>query len=198
MFSPKVLDRANTIEFRITETELNQYIDNEVKLDLNVLKNQGSNLSGLFMSFAILETERNLRKSKNDLNLFFNELKKFGAEFGFRTASEIGRLMKMLELLGNDKDSLLDIAIMQKLLPKLHGSRSKLNATLVTLAKFCVQDALKEFEGKDDDFKKLFFKPIESLQPDQLNRLNYKVSFEKIVRMHKNALENGFTSYAEA
>jgi 5-methylcytosine-specific restriction protein B len=198
MFSPKVLDRANTIEFRITETELNQYIDNEVKLDLNVLKNQGSNLSGLFMSFAILETERNLKKSKNDLNLFFNELKKFGSEFGFRTASEIGRLMKMLELLGNDKDSLLDIAIMQKLLPKLHGSRSKLNATLVTLAKFCVQDALKDFEGKDDEFKKYFFKPIESLLPDQLTRITYKVSFEKIVRMHKNALENGFTSYAEA
>ena len=52
--------------------------------------------------------------------------------------------------------------------------------------------------GKDDDFKNLFFKPIETLQPDRLNRINYKVSFEKIVRMHKNALENGFTSYAEA
>lgn len=198
MFSPKVLDRANTIEFRITEKELNEYIDNDIKLDLSVLKNQGANFSELFMSFAMLETGRNLSNSKENLNLFFNELKKFGSEFGFRTASEIGRLMKMLELLGNDKDSLLDIAIMQKLLPKLHGSRSKLNATLITLAKFCVKDALKEFEGKDDDFTKLYFKSFESIQADQLNKIIYKVSFEKIVRMHRNALENGFTSYAEA
>ena len=28
--------------------------------------------------------------------------------------------------------------------------------------------------------------------------INYPIAFEKLVRMYKNALDNGFTSYAEA
>jgi hypothetical protein len=104
----------------------------------------------------------------------------------------------MLKELGEDGDNLLDIAIMQKLLPKLHGSRSKLNTALTTLAKFCVKDAIKDFDGKDDEFRKTYFIPYDKLSKDLLDKIKYKISFEKILRMHKNAIENGFTSYAEA
>ena len=147
---------------------------------------------------ALQETDKNLESTKEDLKLFFSELKKSGAEFGYRTASEIGRLMYMLKELGESGDNLLDIAIMQKLLPKLHGSRSKLNTALTTLAKFCVKDAVKDFDGKDEDFRKTYFIPFDKLPTDSLDKIKYKISFEKISRMHKNAMENGFTSYAEA
>ena len=198
MFSPKVLDRANTIEFRLTEKDLEEFIASNIKLDMDVLNTKGANMSDSFMSLALKETEKNLKSSEADLKLFFTELKKSGAEFGYRTASEIGRLMYMLKELGEDGDNLLDIAIMQKLLPKLHGSRSKLNTALTTLAKFCVKDAIKDFDGKDDEFRKTYFIPYDKLSKDLLDKIKYKISFEKILRMHKNAIENGFTSYAEA
>ncbi|MFZ1516069.1 MAG: hypothetical protein WAT21_11755 [Saprospiraceae bacterium] len=198
MFSPKVLDRANTIEFRLTTENLEKYITSDIKLNMELLKAQGANMSDGFMTMALKETDKNLKLSKVDLKLFFSELKKSGAEFGYRTASEIGRLMHMLKELGESGDNLLDIAIMQKLLPKLHGSRSKLNTVLTTLAKFCVKDAVKDFDGKDEDFRKTYFIPFDELPPDSLDKIKYKISFEKISRMHKNAMENGFTSYAEA
>ena len=198
MFSPKVLDRANTIEFRLTENDLADFIESDIKLEMDLLKAQGANMSNSFMEMALKETDKNLKPSEEDLKLFFSELKKSGAEFGYRTASEIGRLMHMLKELGESGDNLLDIAIMQKLLPKLHGSRSKLNTALTTLAKFCVKDAVKDFDGKDEDFRKTYFIPFDKLPKDSLDKIKYKISFEKISRMHKNAMENGFTSYAEA
>lgn len=198
MFSPKVLDRANTIEFRLTKDDLENYISSNVKLNLELLNAKGANMSSGFLELATLETEKNLKSKEDDLSLFFSELKKSGAEFGYRTASEIGRLMKMLELLGEKNDSLLDIAIMQKLLPKLHGSRSKLTNSLSTLAKFCVNDALNNFEGKDEEFRREYFIPFEYLPADKLKTIKYKISFEKISRMYNNAIANGFTSYAEA
>jgi MoxR-like ATPase len=198
MFSPKVLDRANTIEFRLTEKDLADFIASDIKLDMELLKAQGANMSDGFMAMALQKTDKNLKPSEADLKLFFSELKKSGAEFGYRTASEIGRLMYMLKELGESGDNLLDIAIMQKLLPKLHGSRSKLNTALTTLAKFCVKDAVKDFDGKDEDFRKTYFIPFDKLPTDSLDKIKYKISFEKISRMHKNAMENGFTSYAEA
>lgn len=198
MFSPKVLDRANTIEFRLTEKDLADFIESDIKLDMDLLKAQGANMSDGFMAMALQETDKNLKPSEADLKQFFSELKKSGAEFGYRTASEIGRLMYMLKVLGEGGDNLLDIAIMQKLLPKLHGSRSKLNKPLTTLAKFCVKDAVKDFDGKDEDFRKTYFIPFDELPKESLDKIKYKISFEKISRMHKNAMENGFTSYAEA
>jgi len=198
MFSPKVLDRANTIEFRLSEKDLLNFIESDKKLDMDLLKSQGANSSQMFIKMALLQTDKNLKPTEADLKLFFSELKKSGAEFGYRTASEIGRLMKMLELLGEKDDNLLDIAIMQKLLPKLHGSRSKLNTTLTVLAKFCIVDAVKDYEGKDEEFRKTYFVSFDKLPQDLLDKIKYKISFEKISRMHKNAIENGFTSYAEA
>jgi hypothetical protein len=198
MFSPKVLDRANTIEFRITESELNEFMFKDIKLDIDLLKYRGKNMSDSFMKMALMPTEKNLDRSAEDLKLFFSELRKIGAEFGFRTASEIGRLMKMLEILEIQNNDLLDIAIMQKLLPKLHGSRSKLSATLTTLAKFCVTNATKEFENKDEEFRKTYLIPFENLSQNLINNIKYKISFNKLYRMYKNTIDNGFTSYAEA
>lgn len=195
MFSPKVLDRANTIEFRLTEKDLEDFIASEIKLDMDILTAQGANMGQSFMSMALLETEKNLKTVEDDLKLFFSELKKSGAEFGYRTASEIGRLMYMLEELGEEGENLLDLAIMQKLLPKLHGSRNKLTKVLPVLGGFCLTD--KSNIKKEYLDKYLSNNLTEKELKSDIN-VKYKVSFEKICRIYKNAVENGFASYAEA
>lgn len=195
MFSPKVLDRANTIEFRLTEKDLADFIASDIKLDMESLKAQGANMSDGFIAMALKETDKNLKPSEADLKLFFSELKKSGAEFGYRTASEIGRLMYMLNELGESGDNLLDIAIMQKLLPKLHGSRNKLTKVLPILGGFCLTDNSKIKEDYLDKFVSNSLTEVE-LKADA--NIKYKISFEKICRMYKNAVENGFASYAEA
>ena len=196
MFSPKVLDRANTIEFRLTEKDLKEFIASDVKLDMDLLKGEGAGMGESFVTMATQKTDKNLSAVEKDLMKFFKELKKSGAEFGYRTASEIGRLMFMLKELDESGDNLLDIAIMQKLLPKLHGSRNKLTKVLPVLGSFClVKDTDKIKEDYLDKFVNNTFTE-EDLSKNK--NIKYPISFEKICRMYKNAIENGFASYAEA
>lgn len=192
MFSPKVLDRANVIEFRITETEIESFLTNPSTPDLSKLTRQGTNMAESFLSIAYsnsIDKNDNLAK---ELVSFFKHLQLVGAEFGYRSASEIMQLVTKLKMLDKtiSDNSCLDIAIMQKLLPKLHGSRSKLVKILIALSGLCVEGiTLEEFEKKFDDFYKNDFEGIVK---------KYPISFEKIIRMYKNVLSNGFTSYAEA
>ncbi len=189
MFSPKVLDRANTIEFRLNEADLENYFASIVDLDMIVLEKEGISMAANFVEIATDEAPKDFDTLKVDLLLFFTELKKTGAEFGYRTASEIGRLIQKLEGLGETGTDLLDIAIMQKLLPKLHGSRSKLSKVLLTLGALCLEDTT--------DFESKYFKKLDEIDFQDRN-IKYKLSFEKIIRMYKNAMDNGFASYAEA
>ena len=78
---------------------------------------------------------------------------------------------------------------MQKLLPKLHGSRRKLCPVLEILAKLCVQEG---------DAKKDFLENKEELVFKENANVIYPLSLEKITRMYKGAIDNGFASYAEA
>lgn len=194
MFSPKVLDRANVIEFRITEDEIKTYLANPGVPDLKNLERQGISMAE---SFLTISKNEELEKNENlteELTLFFNQLKEVGAEFGYRSATEILQLVSKLKILEpslQDKDNeCLDIAIMQKLLPKLHGSRSKLTKILIALGGICLVDH-KDVQTKYFDSAKL-----ENYSED--NNVKYPISFEKLIRMYKNVLANGFTSYAEA
>lgn len=192
MFSPKVLDRANVIEFRITEEEIAAFLNNPGIPDLSKLSKQGANMAENFLAIASISDTVKNEELTNKLNLFFSELKKVGAEFGYRTASEIMQLVAKLKILepSIEPDECLDIAIMQKLLPKLHGSRSKLVKVLIALAALCVDDKQKEdfVKNFENNFKNNF---------DGID-IKFKISFEKLIRMYKNVLANGFTSYAEA
>ncbi len=192
MFSPKVLDRANTIEFRVKQDEMKTFLDDMKYINMDALSGKGA---GMAKSFLDMSANKSFDISDNEaintaLVRFFGELKKVGAEFGYRSASDIGRLINQLNVLDSTltNNQKIDIAIMQKLLPKLHGSRRKLCPILETLGSFCISDNLKivkdVFEKEDFDFK----------APNIL----YPLSLEKIARMYKGALDNGFTSFAEA
>ena len=192
MFSPKVLDRANTIEFRVLKDEMEDFLDNLQDINMEALYSKGAAMAEDFLRMASnksFETE-DIEEIKNTLLKFFKELKKTGAEFGYRSASEILRLINQLTVLDESlsTDDKLDIAIMQKLLPKLHGSRRKICPVLNTLGRFCIIGDVKiekeVFENEDFDFS--------------ASSILYPLSLEKIARMHKGAVENGYTSFAEA
>ncbi len=194
MFSPKVLDRANVIEFRINEEEIKTYLDNPGVPDLKKLEREGISMAESFLKISANDDiEKNEDLSK-ELVLFFNQLKNLGAEFGYRSATEILQLVSKLKMLDpslQDKDNqCLDIAIMQKLLPKLHGSRSKLVKILVALGEICLVDS-KDAQAK-------YFDSIKFENYAEDINVKYPISCEKLTRMYKNVLANGFTSYAEA
>lgn len=194
MFSPKVLDRANTIEFRVTQEEMKGFLENIKDINMDALIGKGAGMAKSFLEMAEIKSvtiDEGEAKVINDaLVKFFGELKKTGAEFGYRTASEIQRLISNLSKLdkGFSTNQKLDIAIMQKLLPKLHGSRRKLSPVLLTLASFCVKD-VSSIE------KEVFDNDIFSFQDE---KVLYPLSLEKIKRMYKGAVDNGFASFAEA
>ena len=185
MFSPKVLDRANTIEFRVDTDNIRKFFDSPAKTDLSVLLGKGASMAQHFLTLAA-DNHIEIEKTYTGIFVqFFDELKKIGAEFGYRTAVEMLLLIKKLNVVGTfTKEQSTDIAVMQKLLPKLHGSRSKISKVLDALIALCLKN------GKT-------FSIAKSEEVNQQNIL-YPIAFEKLVRMYKNALDNGFTNYAEA
>ncbi|MCE9647250.1 MAG: DUF3578 domain-containing protein [Chloroflexi bacterium] len=197
MFSPKVLDRAGVLEFRVTKEEMSDFLQNPVKPDLEKLTGQGAGMAADFVEKAVKKADvyDKAEALNGTLMKFFNELKKTDAEFGYRTASEIFRFASVVTmLLENDVEwsveEITDAAIIQKLLPKVHGSRRKLEPVLKTLAALClredstvnIEDVLKSEAG----------------EPVNEDVVRFPISLEKITRMYKRVVQDGFTSFAEA
>lgn len=183
MFSPKVLDRASVIEFKVSEEEMKTYLAETRKVDSDLSKTKASSCAEDFVKKAGEDIQVNDGSIGNILVNFFKELKKANAEFGYRTASEIYRF---LGLATKDSsmtlDEAVDSAIIQKLLPKLHGSRKKIVPVLEKLWMLCEPG--------------ISLDKLDSLEVHAATK--YKLSADKILRMYKSALDNGFTSFAEA
>jgi 5-methylcytosine-specific restriction endonuclease McrBC GTP-binding regulatory subunit McrB len=202
MFSPKVLDRANTIEFRISSSELESFILNEQHLDMiKLLDDPFSGIgkgSPITTDFMKLLSGHGLIFDKNrHIKMFtecFSVLQMVGAEFGYRVVNEITRLISYLEYFGVDINEAYDIAFMQKLLPKLNGSRSKLSKVLPKLGMLCLKS------NKEQDAIDIFnqFRESRVIKFEENEEIKYPISLEKLCRMYKNAQENGFSSFAEA
>jgi len=203
MFSPKVLDRANTIEFRLKESDIEDFLNNELnELKLDNLAGKGKNMASSFVSNCKKELDLELTKEIDDLLLkTFQPLKKAGAEFGYRTIIEIRQLANQLNQFNieskvtrseeskiNKAHAIFDIAILQKLLPKLHGSVGKLKVPLTTLAELCFYDGkwVSHYLNADND----------AVYTSE--HLRYPLSFEKIKSMYLRLMQNGFVSFAEA
>ena len=188
MFSPKVLDRANVIEFKISSEEMKSFLSEMKEVDCSGIVGKAAEMGADFV-----ELTRKMDFEKDDvviatLQSFFNDLKAVNAEFGYRSATEIFRFISFAKN-NDDTDSkmsineVIDAAIVQKLLPKLHGSRKKLDPALKGLWKLC-------FEVKDRDTLQI--------SRDNISKAIYKESADKILRMYDSANANGFTSFAEA
>lgn len=185
MFSPKVLDRANVIEFKIAPEEMEQYLNEKKDIHLEAAFSACADMAMDFVNKANSQIQIENGDEKPILLSFFQELKKVNAEFGYRTVNEIGRYLHFAD--GNmDATAAIDTAILQKLLPKLHGSRKKLVPTLTALWDICLNDG--NTTKIDTETEKLNFQ----------DGFKYPESAEKIKRMYDAVIDNGFTSFAEA
>ena len=194
MFSPKVLDRAGVIEFRVNSEDMSLFLKNPIRPNLNEMAGLGSSMATDFVRIATENSPRyeNQDAMNKELLIFFDQLKMVGAEFGYRTAYEINRFAGIISALSNgdcSHEAIIDAAIIQKLLPKLHGSRNQLVPVLEKLAELCLKD-----EKIENVKAKLKADQVVSNDPD----VKYPLSFEKIHRMHSRAIKDGFTSFAEA
>jgi 5-methylcytosine-specific restriction endonuclease McrBC GTP-binding regulatory subunit McrB len=194
MFSPKVLDRASVIEFRVSGDNMKQFLDNPRKADLSTIVGLGA-----AMQVDFLQKKRqhdaefeNWADINTTLYKFFGALNNAGAEFGYRTAAEIFCYASKVRLLESSDqhnrwsvNEIIDTAIAQKLLPKLHGSRKKLVPVLQKLSDFCLTNpvALDSVDKEGD--------------PQKAN-IKFPISYDKIRRMYTRAIHEGFTSFAEA
>jgi len=210
MFSPKVLDRANVIEFRMDAGELEGFLDNPARPDLSKLDGKGASFGKAFVDAAKnpVAVPVDVKPAYDaEMLLLFKTLQAHGAEFGYRTAYETARFIHFYKLLGNHPDGdtawfpdAFDCVVFQKLLPKLHGSRAKLGPVLKKLWFLCVNDAA----GRGADALKAAEEAARSTdkkaEPSIIVPAGapYPLSAEKIGRMWRLLIENGFASFAEA
>lgn len=194
MFSPKVLDRSSVIEFRVVHSEMEKYLETPATGKINLGKASDPNVGQEFVQVAASNHISN-GETKDVLLSFFDELKKIGAEFGYRSVKEINRFVTIASEYDDtvqvlSSDCIKDAAIMQKLLPKLHGSLKTLKPVLSAMWKFCFVEETEELQS----LVNLSF----SQQEEIIGKSIYPLSADKVLRMYRNAMANGFASYSEA
>lgn len=156
MFSPKVLDRANVIEFKPEkENIINSIMEKETKSE-SVLPN--SKLPPAFMQLSSdirkkskISSEDSLKKVADILVDLYDVLEPNGFEFAYRTVKEIKQYVIASLELGRTKQDLNNVEdeqIIQKILPKLHGNRKELRDCLTNLQSICENHDFKLCSSK--------------------------------------------------
>ena len=144
MFSPKVLDRANVIEFK---PEMKDVLDNLISgASSDEQKTAESGVAEGFMELANKirngddpdELKNELEKIKPVLESIYKILEKSGFEFAYRTAKEIRLYAIASYETCEDKsqfniNSVIDQQIVQKILPKIHGNKKQIGSMLAEL-----------------------------------------------------------------
>lgn len=165
MFSSKVLDRANVIEFKPNQNSV---------LDLFVNPSDNENITpvsdGTAQAFEKLAVQIRGGYSPLDENSFeevqevfkniYEIVEKSGYEFAYRTVREIRQYLSASYELSEDKDSFklytaIDEQLIQKILPKLHGNKKEIGNLLEELGSLCADnnltlcgDKIEKMKGK--------------------------------------------------
>ncbi len=184
MFSPKVLDRAHVIEFN--DVDIDGYLEtapaigDNFKLDIFPKFGEFS-LAERKHFLALDENSRNTFKGLNDI------LKLYNLHFGYRVLNEvalfIGNVTKYIGTSEEIRLRAVDIMIVQKILTKLNGTMSSLEAPLVEIMKYLLdRDAEISFEN------------VSEIVPSDSS---YPLSIRKLKAMYINLYKNGFSSFIE-
>ena len=150
MFSPKVLDRANTIEFKTYPANnymTNKFDDEAPQGDVEYLEDILSDQELQEMPIQDLEkifdNDEFWSELSNEIFKFQEILKEANFDFGFRVINEITRFMAVAYKYENKPENwtnwkrYFDAQIKQKMLPKIHGSQKLIGETLDKLLEAC-------------------------------------------------------------
>jgi 5-methylcytosine-specific restriction endonuclease McrBC GTP-binding regulatory subunit McrB len=174
MFSPKVLDRAFTIEFR--EVNLDDYLQSFETRQNNISKDDFKKLLKPLRDELLKDLRNNekfcaavadkneVKNAINELDPVVKELSKlnqilqlYDLHFGYRVLDEIALFIKYAtsapDVVGKldkdkDKDKALDFAVLMKVLPKFHGPRQKLERPLWLVLGWCLEN---KFDNKTSE-----------------------------------------------
>lgn len=150
MFSPKVLDRANTIEFKTYSAK--DYMTNKlnknppsgnIKYLEDVLKDNEIQEMSIQELEKVFDNETFWDELSTEIFNFQDMLKDANFDFGFRVINEITRFMAVAYIYEGKPSNwtnwkrYFDAQIKQKMLPKLHGSQKVLGKTLDKLLEAC-------------------------------------------------------------
>lgn len=192
MFSPKVLDRANVIEFN--DVNLHDYDRGYKEKEEFTLRNPNTKDTLLPApnedSFC---SRRDYESVKPKMQPLFQEiidvLHPYNLHFGYRVVNEISRFIRVSrDMTENFRiECAFDIQILQKILPKFHGTQARLEEPLKKLLALCgvneasINDAT--LFGTED--------------ADMLRDCRYPRSGRKLLRMLRNLKMQGYTSFIE-
>ena len=188
MFSPKVLDRANTMEF--------ESVDAENYLSLNKTTSQYSG-SAEYLENPLLGSEIRNKKGFELLPIIFkngnqelidilvkmqNILEPYNLSFGFRVIDEIMRFMYVSweyesRPINWNWKRYLDAQIKQKILPKIHGNNS-IAKPLKELFSICAVN-----------------KDIDYINSNDLDSVDFPTSAKKILKMWNILKDQRYVSF---
>ena len=138
LFSPKVLDRAFTFEFRVADSDLNpdaRRPSSSAPASDEILGSLVAYQKNDDWQFDSPHPERDALA--DDLRELHRILDPAGLEFGHRVMYEALRFASMLGAArGLGRDQALDVIALTKVLPKVHGSRQRLQPVLEALIAF--------------------------------------------------------------
>ena len=150
-FSPKVLDRAFSIEF--VDVDFARYIEltSQPNSELDAFNAE----HGKALLQAFTRAGEFARIDKNEIAAFIQShpepsrqlqelnqaLQPYNLHFGYRVFDEIMMFLNNAEDFGDafDPASAFDQAVLMKVLPKFHGSRGKLEKPLGVVLEWCAQ-----------------------------------------------------------
>lgn len=184
MFSPKVLDRANVIEFTVDKGELQEFLKDPKPYPET--EPAGGNAPQAFLNLALrarkseldaLDFDKVITPLEERVIKIFEIMQAGRFEFAFRSSNELIRYLQVSRELSPDKNGWddggwkkdLDTQILQKLLPRLHGSAGRIGGLLARLAQYCFDEAAPK-EAPDFDFV-LSLKPEDALFENSLKKL---------------------------
>ncbi|TFE01487.1 DUF3578 domain-containing protein [Jeotgalibacillus salarius] len=181
-FSKKVLDRANTIEFNRVKLDYFDFLqETNEALASKQINNDILRSDYLYLK-DLTEKHMDLIKEVSYTLVGINEaLKPLGAQVGYRVRDEIcmylsyNREGEMFSY-----EAALDYCIVQKILPRISGSDSRVDQTLKELFKLITNQELREDQEDYTDYIKVS---------------KYPRSTEKLLEMYRRLSHDGFTSF---
>ncbi len=186
-FSRKVLDRANSIE--MNEVDLNWIETTDFKVN-KLVDITNSLFETIYLtSSEISRHDRDKITSEMgmliDINIILQEA---DLHFAYRVRDEIAFYLIINNNFGliSEKDA-LDFQIVQKILPRIHGSSERIQKVLIKLL-YLIEKGEKEKVRTDIEFSE-----IENQFP--INSLKYQKASKKILFMLKRFDDDRFTSF---
>ena len=155
MFSPKVLDRANVVEFKPDKEKVLALFMESASGEKIKAANDGSAEAFLKLAMEIRngkcevktgvddEESEAMQEVKNIFLQVYDAVEKNGFEFAYRTVKEIRQYISAAyEVADKDEFDLyrtIDEQLLQKVLPKIHGNRKEIGKLLDNLEEICNQ-----------------------------------------------------------